>query len=212
MNKIKYNIEQYPFKDIISKLFKCKDLSNIHNDNNWKSDYGLFTNVETDTHTDFHKHFYDNVENTEFYDIYTKFVDEQVRTLFDEPIIYQKIPSFRVQLPNNVGVAAFHRDRDYNHSPYEVNMFIPMTKASGNNTIWVESKEDKGDYAPMNTDLGEFVKWDGANLRHGNKVNDTNKTRVSFDFRVMPLSKYKDNERESVSVKTKMKIGEYFSK
>ena len=91
-------------------------------------------------------------------------------------------------------------------------MFIPMTKASGNNTIWVESKEDKGDYSPMNTDLGEFVKWDGANLRHGNKVNDTNKTRVSFDFRVMPLSKYKDNERESVSVKTKMKIGEYFSK
>ena len=64
----------------------------------------------------------------------------------------------------------------------------------------------------MNTNVGEFVKWDGANLKHGNKINDTGNTRVSFDFRVMPLSKYKDNNRESVSVNTKMKIGDYFTK
>jgi len=62
----------------------------------------------------------------------------------------------------------------------------------------------------MNTFIGEFVKWDGANLKHGNKINDTGNTRVSFDFRVMPISKYEDNDRESVSVNTKMKIGEYW--
>ena len=210
MKKLTYNLKEYPFKDIISNLFDCVDLNKIHI--KWESDYKLFTDVKTDTHTKFHKHFYDNINDTKFYNVYTKFMKEHVRPLFDEPIIYQKIPSFRVQLPSNVGVAAFHRDRDYNHSTHEVNFFVPMTLASGNNTIWVESEEDKGDYAPMNTNVGEFVMWDGANLRHGNKINDTGNTRVSFDFRVMPLSKYTDNERESVSVSTKMKIGEYFSK
>jgi hypothetical protein len=208
MKKIKYSLTQYPFEEIIKNLFNCSDLSMIHTQ--WKSDYDLFTDVRTDTHTEFHKHFYNNITDTNFYSVYTKFMKEQVQPLFNEPIIYQKIPSFRVQLPSNVGVAQFHKDRDYQHSTHEINFFIPITNAIGNNTIWVESEEDKADYAPMNTFIGEFVKWDGANLKHGNKINDTGNTRVSFDFRVMPMSKYEDNDRESVSVNTKMKIGEYW--
>jgi hypothetical protein len=210
MKIIKYNLEEYPFKNIINDLFNCKNLNKIHE--LWKSDYELFTDVQTDCDTDYHKHFYSKINDTNFYDVYIKFIEEQIKPLFDEPIIYQKIPSFRVQLPNNVGVAAFHRDREYSHSTHEVNIFMPMTRAVGNNTIWVESEEDKGDYAPINTTVGEFVKWNGANLKHGNKINDTGNTRVSFDFRVMPLSKYKDNDRKSVSTNTKMELGKYWVK
>jgi len=209
MKKIQYDITQYPFESIIKKLLSCEKLSYVHD--TWKSDYELFKDVATDCNTELHKYFYNNIDSTNFYDVYVKFIDEQIRPLFDEPIIYQKIPSFRVQLPNNVGVAAFHRDRDYNHSTHEVNIFIPVTDAIGNNTIWVESEEDKADYMPMNTKLGEFVKWDGANLKHGNKINDTGMSRISFDFRVMPLSKYEDNARKSVSVKTSMTLGEYWN-
>jgi len=51
---------------------------------------------------------------------------------------------------------------------------------------------------------------DGANLLHGNKTNDTGKTRVSVDFRCLPISKYKDTGDVSVTNKTKMTIGDYW--
>ena len=64
----------------------------------------------------------------------------------------------------------------------------------------------------MDTNYGEFYLWDGANLLHGNKLNDTNNTRVSFDFRILPRSKYnEDNIKESITNNTKMVIGEYWS-
>ena len=49
--------------------------------------------------------------------------------------------------------------------------------------------------------------------RHGNKVNDTEKTRVSFDFRVMPNFAYdKDRPLQSCTTKQKFIVGEYYEK
>ena len=62
----------------------------------------------------------------------------------------------------------------------------------------------------MNADVGNFIMWDGANLNHGSEHNTTGKSRVSVDFRVLPKSKYQDNDMVSTSNKTKMTIGEYW--
>ena len=35
---------------------------------------------------------------------------------------------------------------------------------------------------------GQMLVFDGANLEHGNRINRSDETRVSFDFRVIPLS------------------------
>ena len=96
-----------------------------------------------------------------------------LKPLFGEKIVFQKIPTFRVQLVGNLGVFEFHKDKDYNHGEDEVNFFLPITDAYSNNTIWTESEEDKGDYKPMDVNYGEIVMWDGANLSHGNKINNT---------------------------------------
>ena len=45
---------------------------------------------------------------------------------------------------------------------------------------------------------------------HYNKINKTNKTRVSLDFRIIPYSKYKDNNKISATSKTKFEIGKYY--
>jgi hypothetical protein len=138
-------------------------------------------------------------------------VREIILPMFDEDILYQKIPTFRIQVPNNLGVAEFHKDKTYSHSPEEINIFLPLTEAEGNNTIWVESEEDKGDFEPMNARYGEYYIWDGANLNHGNRINDTGNTRISVDFRILPLSKFDDNNiKETITMKTKMTIGGYF--
>ena len=86
-----------------------------------------------------------------------------------------------------------------------------MTKAWANNTIWTETERDKKDFQPIEAEVGDVWMWNGANLLHGNKINDTGKSRVSVDFRILPLSKYKKNERTSITNKTKMTIGEYWN-
>jgi hypothetical protein len=47
-------------------------------------------------------------------------------------------------------------------------------------------------------------------LKHGNKINTTKKTRVSFDFRVIPKSEYRPSSHNSVNTGLKFKIGEYY--
>ena len=52
-----------------------------------------------------------------------------------------------------------------------------------------------------------FNKW-----KHFNKINLTNKTRVSFDIRIIPYSKYKENIKKSETNKNNLIIGDYFIK
>ncbi len=211
MKKYKYDIKKYDFVGEIETLYKVNDLSEIHNQWSEAIKYDVLDDVSTDQLTVYHKHFYDNSKDSNWYFIYNSFIKEIIQPLIGEDILYQGIPTFRVHQPSNLAVAAFHRDKDYSHSEHEINFYLPLTKAWGNNTIWVESEEGKGDYSSIDTEVGEMWMWNGANLMHGNKINDTGKSRVSVDFRVIPTKKYKDSNRISVTNKTKMIIGEYWN-
>ena len=83
--------------------------------------------VDSDQSTSFHKVFYDNAnkEDSKFNSIYKKFIHNEVVKEMGEDIIYQRYPTFRAHLPDNLGVGAFHKDRDYNHGVTEVNFGCP---------------------------------------------------------------------------------------
>ena len=203
MKKITYDTKKYNFKQIIEKLFQDK-LENLHQNIE-------ILDVNTDQSTVFHKKYYEGVAHGPFFKIYENFVKEIIQPAIEEEILFQAIPTFRVHMKGNLAVGAFHRDSDYSHNSNEVNIFSPLTNAYGNNTIWVESEFGKEDFAPMNTNYGEIHIWDGANLKHGNKLNDTELTRVSFDFRVLKKSNYQiDNIKKSFTNETKMEIGGYW--
>ena len=87
---------------------------------------------------------------------------------------------------------------------------MPLTNAFDTNTIWVESEEDKGDFAPMNCNYGEIIQWDGSNLSHGNKLNKTGKCRISVDFRVIKKSEYIESNQSSINTSIKFAIGGYY--
>ncbi len=182
MNKFKYKTSKYRFASILQRVFSCVDMSCLH------EEIKLF-DVDTDQSSKYHKKFYE---------------------LPEDHLFFLNFREFGVHLRNNVAVGAFHRDRDYNHFTDEVNFFVPLTKAFGSNTVWVESEEGKEDFSPMEADYGEFYMWDGANLAHGNKKNETGSTRVSFDFRVLPKSKYTTTDKKSVTQGMSFKIGEYY--
>ena len=205
MEFIDYNIETFPFRAIVEDILGTSNLEKLH----LVQEYELYKKG-TDQSTIWHRKYYDNLDR--FLPTYIEFIEKIIKPTFGEDIVYQKIPTFRVQLVNNLGVFEFHRDRDYAHNSEEKNFFLPFTDAYSTNTIWAESEEDKGDYSPMNTLYGQVVKWDGNKLMHGNKQNTTQNTRVSVDFRCIPSSLYFEEEgAAAIYSKMKFKIGDYYS-
>ena len=203
MIKYTYDTKTYPFLEVLEMIFSSKNLSTLHVGHQFE-----VLKRENDQKTLFHLLYYSNFELIK--PIYDNFIREEIMPIFNEPIVYQKIPTFRIQMPDNVGVGEWHKDRQYNHNQQEINFYLPFTDAFDTNTIWAESEEDKGDYAPIETKYGEFVMWNGINLMHGNKVNKTNASRVSVDFRVVPYSKWEYTGGEAINTKVKFDIGGYY--
>lgn len=212
MKKYSYDINEFNFIEIARSLFDIPSLDQVHTILDKQLDIPI--DPSQDQQTIFHKIFYKiyEQENSEFLETYKRFVKHIANTYFPNlSIIYQTKPTFRVQAPNNIAVAKWHKDKAYNHSSNEINIFLPLTKAFDTNTIWAESEEDKGDYSPMNAEVGEFYIWNGANLTHGNKENTTGVSRVSVDFRLILENDFA-YEGTSVTTKVPMKLGHYWSK
>ena len=140
-------------------------------------------------------------------------IHTEIVKVVNEPFHYQKWPSFRVHIPSDQAIHTWHCDGDplHKHPPGEINFFLPLTKCYGTNTIWVESEPWKLDFKPIELDYGEYHMFNGNQCLHGNKPNKTNLTRVSFDFRIMPVSKYDPTWNvDSPTSHTKFIVGEYY--
>ena len=208
-HKISYDTERFNFRSLIQKHYGVEDLTQINK--LLDKEVPFFEDKTFDQSTDIHKHFYKIYDNDEFLSLYRSFIKEIIQPGYGEAVVYQAKPTFRVHLPNNVAVGEWHKDGDYSHQRTEVNYWMPFTKAFGNNTIWIESEEDKGDYQSYDVDYGEVLIFNGAFLKHGNKPNDTGVCRVSVDFRIIPFSQYQALKCESSNLKLKFEIGGYYN-
>ena len=217
-----YETEAFPFQDIFSSLFDIDShqLEDLHDHLPKELLPSSVVSVNNDQNQEIYKVLYSidpaynlkkKTSNGVFLDLYEKFVHHISKNIFKENVIYQKKPTLRVNFPGNKAVGDWHRDRDYNHAPEEINIWVPVTRAIETNTIWTESSFDLEDYTPVNQKFGELLIFDSG-LKHGNVLNEENKTRVSFDFRVIPESVYKENQSKSYSQNISFKLGEYFSK
>jgi len=216
MKKINYDINIYKFRELISKIFNCDNLSKIHEEKNFEK---LINESINNTHTfqqsEYHQKFYKNFNLVKL--TYENLLLDIIKPLYGgEKIIYQTIPTFRIHFPNGFSVGMFHKDKelrdyDWHKSIKEDNYYLPFTNTYDSNTIWYETEEDKGDYVPMNCNYGELVRWDGTNLKHGNKINITNDTRISMDFRVTSKSFFNDNDKKTKNDKTVFTLGGYYS-
>ena len=198
-----YDVNRYPFPALVGECLRAERLDEIHQG----VEYELLTR-ERDQSTEFHKRFYGIGEH--FFAVYRQFLGDVVRPFIGEDVIYQRVPTFRVHLPNNVAVGEFHRDRDYSHGEGEANFWLPVTRAWDTNTVWIESDDGAGDFRPWPCDVGQVLIFDGVNLAHGNKQNTTGKTRVSFDFRLIPKSQFRPRRAKTVNTGLEFSLGGYF--
>jgi hypothetical protein len=213
--KIKYDTEKYNFKALISEIFEYDDLSKIHK----KADFTELIKISnTDTHkfqqSEYHQIYYKN-----FYKIkplYEQFILEVLKPIYNNKrLVFQATPTFRLHFPMGTAVGMFHKDKDlrdysWHEKIKEDNFYLPFTDAYDSNTIWYETEEDKGDFTAMNCKYGEAIRWDGTNLKHGNKTNLTEDTRISMDFRVTTEELFINNTSTTKNDKTTFSIGGYY--
>lgn len=211
MKVLDFNKEEYPFKELVEDLYDIK-LNEL--DDNLDHKEGT---VGADTDSVWHKTFYNKIREgyPEFVSLYKKFIQNFLKPLFvdEEKLIYQKLPSFRVCQPGGKAVYIPHYDGDalHKHPPGEINIFMPLTKAYGNNSMYLESIPGLGDFKSVDLDYGDVLMFYGNRQRHFNKYNDTGKTRCSFDFRVIPPVNYDESyDLESATMKNKFAIGGYY--
>jgi ectoine hydroxylase-related dioxygenase (phytanoyl-CoA dioxygenase family) len=203
---VKYDEARFPWAAKFTRLFG--DLTQVHRERN----YPFFTR-ETDQQTAYHKAFYDLARTAAFETMYTEFVHavvEQHMGPIEHGDVYQRIPTFRVQLPSNVAVGEFHRDSDYGHDPHEINLWVPITPVFRESAVWIEDP-DGVSYTPWPCQPGQVLIFDGAGTKHGNVPNLSGFTRVSFDFRIMSHMFYQESERRSINSKMRFVKGDFWN-
>lgn len=200
---------EYDFVGLTNRIFDTDDLAGLGAATAPSQPLLAF---QLDQSTKYHRQFYSSFAER-LGPTYRDFIaNVATGVLGTREICYQAVPTFRIHLPDNVAVGEFHRDKDYNHQDGEVNFWLPLTPAWDTNTMWLESTADRGDYQPVEVMPGQVFVFDGVNLRHGNKLNTTGATRVSFDFRCMALDRYRDHGLKSVKAGVPMSVGHYFAK
>ena len=204
--KVQYDTKKFPFKEIVESMLGVEDLYSIHELKNYE-----FFSREMDQSTDWHKSYYSKF-SSEFYPTYLALIKELASSFNYESLVYQKIPTFRTQLVNNLAVGEWHRDRAYNHGTAEVNFWMPFTDTNEMNSIWMESAEGKEDFMPYTVKYGEILVFNGANLLHGNKPNESTQTRVSVDFRLVDPAKFTPSTAGSINMNSSFEVGGYFEK
>eukprot|EP00929_Paragymnodinium_shiwhaense_P071416 TRINITY_DN36305_c0_g1_i1.p1 TRINITY_DN36305_c0_g1~~TRINITY_DN36305_c0_g1_i1.p1 ORF type:complete len:368 (+),score=87.69 TRINITY_DN36305_c0_g1_i1:100-1104(+) len=120
-----------------------------------------------------------------------EFVCQHIRDLMApevnvERVVVQAAPSLRLQPPSEHPIGHAHRDCQYRHQCGQVNFWLPVTKVLGNNSLWVEQHVGQNDFLPLELDFGQVHRFWGHRLMHKTMANDTDITRVSLDFRVVP--------------------------
>jgi len=213
LNKLTYVPSEYKFIDLIKELYDC-ELNELHNSTENK--YDLFTELGKDSHTVYHRMFYNKLDNgwKEMQDEYNKFIQETVLPYLGlSEALVQKFPTLRIQLPDNVAIVVKHFDSDeqHKHPTGEINFISAFTDMYDTNTVMVEKMPRLEEYEPILLKAGETISFNGNKCSHYNQINKTGKTRISWDFRVLPLNYYdKNNELTSVTTNTKYVEGGYY--
>ena len=217
LNKLIFNKEKYDLYNEVRNLFGYS-LEEAHN--NTEEKYDLFTELGKDSQTVYHRKFYGQIDSREgwsvFVDKYHSLIQEVILPYLGlSEALVQVYPSFRVHLPENVAVTEKHHDsdKDHKHPKGEINFIYALTDMFSTNTLCVEKMPRSEDFVVMDMKEGECISFNGNLCDHYNEINKTGKTRMSFDFRVMPLNYYDENySKLSVTTSQKYTEGGYYKR
>lgn len=224
---LSYSTQIHKFREYFNSLFLTENLENLHQSCKEYLDFeeGKIDNI-SDYETELHKKFYNDIKkNDTFKKLYCNLIYNIYCELFpSEPcLIYQSFPSVRFQFPNNIAVPPhFDSDDLGKHPDGELNFLIPITNMYGSKRLFIESSPRKQDFQGIDLNYGELLYFNGNKCTHYNEKNLEKSLRISLDFRIIPIFKYKNyimsgnitttNPRDPEKKRnpTKMVIGGYY--
>lgn len=219
-------LDKYNYSDNLNNIHQLLDSDNISCSDkeyyNIKPEFG-----KNDRQSFLVKDYYNYYDSNQIIKkIYTDFILKYIKPLFNEEIIYQTTPNIRFHLPNctNIGcrssdpnneIIGLHCDNEFGHPSSEINVIIPITDMYESNSIYfnnINNELDYNDYNNLKLNKNEYFLGYFNKIFHYNKINNTNNTRVSFDFRIIPKSLYKGNNNNiSATNNNKFIVGDYYS-
>ena len=153
----------------------------------------------TDQSTIFHKAIYSSFDDPNYcysdFCIYYRKLSLEILVILKDQTGYkgewaiQRFPTIRIQFPNNLSVFEFHRDSNYSHPIGEINCFYAINNCYQSSALQVERNLGFEDYVPLNLNPGQYALLNTSIYKHGDILNETKKTRISMDFRFIPISK-----------------------
>jgi arsenate reductase-like glutaredoxin family protein len=180
-----YDTTKFKFKEFIEDLYDSNELNELHqksfdfnnivnNTNNTEKNINL-----NDIETDLHKKFYNEIKtNNKFKNLYCLLIQDIFTSFFPDEklLIYQSYPSIRFQFENSVAVPPHCDSDDIGKHPLgEKNFIIPITTMSNTNSLYIESKPNKGDFESVYLEYGDIFYFNGNKCIHKNVPNKEGK-------------------------------------
>tara|TARA_B100000575_G_scaffold292129_2_gene299741 strand:- start:882 stop:1673 length:792 start_codon:yes stop_codon:yes gene_type:complete len=163
--------------------------------------------------------FYNEINRDELFSIkYLQLGYKAITNVAGTELASNKNVNFSMQLPNDESSKLpIHMDTFSGESPFQINLWVPLTDVNDTNSMFIFnpkfSKEvqnnlsnfekgglesllenNKDDYVFLNVPYGKAIIFTPTCL-HGNVINKTNKTRISFNCRYKNLfSPYNQKE------------------
>ena len=237
--KYNFNRFKFNFNNLIRDIYHHKylfkgELQNLHEILDTFSEEARENLLEipeigvNDRKSVFIKDYYqaiDSDEERKFTRFYRNFIKENIKPLFpdEKQLLYQATPNLRFSLPNSTAIGrrsksdpspdiiGLHKDADFGHAKEEINIILPITEMFDTNSLYYETEIGSQNYENLQLKQNEFFIGYLNQLNHYNCVNNTGKTRMSLDFRIIPFSKYKEGSHSSVSSHKKLALGDYFN-
>ena len=234
---VQYHSFENPFPKILKQIFEetyeyTGPLDEIHT----LLETNLLTTEQKEYHKNIHewtkdrnsvfvKRFHEYVDKyTHFNETYYTFLRQYILPLFpnESQLVIQKTPNIRFSLPDNAAIGCdpkdpetiigVHYDGYFGHHTTEQNFVIPITRMFETNSIYhepyVNSNIPPHQFESLTIDTTHFAQAYFNKIIHCNRINKTNKTRISFDIRVIPYSKYQENLDYFQG--TKFELGKYY--
>lgn len=220
-NKSLNFFENFIFKKVKLSLPKFNnELSEIHKFINKKQvnafRLGLFKSINS---LDWKKHI-------------LKIISDDIFNILGQDLLIQTKLNVSIQMPGDQSsILPLHSDSWSADSPFQINLWIPLTNAFETNSMFVkdlnstkkilkkiglnktvrfdEIKIKKKDF--INIDFGNVLMFNPV-LLHGNVLNKTKKTRISLNVRIKsmfaPEPSYRNTDRKFGSYYSKLHISE----
>lgn len=218
----KKTLELNSTRDFIGKIIK-KDYSNFNGD---LSELHSIVRVK-DVNNLRLKIFSKINKNLDWTSLIKNLCGQELENMHGKDLLIQSKLNFSIQLPRDKSsILPIHTDCNSADSPFQTNIWIPLTNAFNSNSMFVLSKAQSlkfyREFAknkkkltfPKESHLNKFINLKygqlllfNPSLLHGNQLNVTKKTRVSLNVRVKSLFSPEPSNRNP-----DRRLGTYYKK